>query len=95
MDAGTDAIDVLCGKVIPVKLGIIGVVNRSQKDINNNKSIEESLKDELLFLQRMYLSMATENGSSFLAKRLNRVIELIFDFIIEFCYILILIYVSF
>ena len=24
MDAGTDAIDVLCGRIIPVKLGIIG-----------------------------------------------------------------------
>lgn len=34
---GTDAVDVLCGRVIPVKLGIIGVVNRSQKDIQNNK----------------------------------------------------------
>lgn len=34
---GTDAIDVLCGRVIPVKLGIIGLVNRSQKDIQNNK----------------------------------------------------------
>lgn len=30
MDAGTDAMDVLMGRVIPVKLGIIGVVNRSQ-----------------------------------------------------------------
>nr|CAG4643040.1 EOG090X01UE [Ilyocryptus agilis] len=38
MDAGTDAIDVLCGRIIPVKLGIIGVVNRSQKDIQNNKA---------------------------------------------------------
>lgn len=28
MDAGTDAMDVLLGRVIPVKLGIIGVVNR-------------------------------------------------------------------
>ena len=37
MDAGTDAVDVLCGRVIPVKLGIIGVVNRSQADINNKK----------------------------------------------------------
>ncbi|KAF6216804.1 hypothetical protein GE061_001154 [Apolygus lucorum] len=37
MDAGTDAIDVLCGKVIPVKLGIIGVVNRSQQDILDKK----------------------------------------------------------
>ena len=24
MDQGTDAIDVLCGKIIPIKLGIIG-----------------------------------------------------------------------
>ena len=37
MDHGTDAMDVLCGRVIPVKLGIIGVVNRSQADINNKK----------------------------------------------------------
>jgi hypothetical protein len=35
--AGTDAIDILCGRVIPVKLGIIGIVNRSQQDIMNNK----------------------------------------------------------
>uniref|UniRef100_A0A8D0AGW1 Dynamin-1-like protein n=1 Tax=Sander lucioperca TaxID=283035 RepID=A0A8D0AGW1_SANLU len=31
MDAGTDAMDVLMGRVIPVKLGLIGVVNRSGK----------------------------------------------------------------
>ena len=37
MDHGTDAMDVLCGRVIPVKLGIIGVINRSQADINNQK----------------------------------------------------------
>ena len=37
MFSGTDAIDMLCGRVIPVKLGIIGLVNRSQKDIQNNK----------------------------------------------------------
>ena len=39
MDHGTDAVDVLCGRVIPVKLGIIGVVNRSQADINNRKVV--------------------------------------------------------
>lgn len=37
MDHGTDAVDVLLGRVIPVKLGIIGVVNRSQQDIINKK----------------------------------------------------------
>lgn len=37
MDRGTDAYDVLCGRIIPVKLGIIGVVNRSQEDIHKKK----------------------------------------------------------
>ncbi len=37
MDHGTDAYDVLCGRVIPVKLGIVGVINRSQLDIKNKK----------------------------------------------------------
>ena len=37
MDRGTDAHDVLSGRVIPVKLGIIGVVNRSQEDIQKKK----------------------------------------------------------
>lgn len=31
MDAGTDATDVLTGRVIPVKLGLVGVVNRSAR----------------------------------------------------------------
>ncbi len=37
MDHGTDAVDVLLGQVIEVKLGIIGVVNRSQQDIIDKK----------------------------------------------------------
>jgi dynamin 1-like protein len=37
MDRGTDAYDVLCGRIIPVKLGIIGLVNRSQEDIQKRK----------------------------------------------------------
>jgi dynamin 1-like protein len=37
MDRGTDAYDVLCGRIVPVKLGIIGVVNRSQEDIHKKK----------------------------------------------------------
>ncbi|XP_057323409.1 dynamin-1-like protein isoform X2 [Microplitis mediator] len=74
MDAGTDAIDILCGRVIPVKLGIIGVVNRSQQDIMNNKSIEEALKDESLFLQRKYPTLANRNGTPYLAKTLNRLL---------------------
>lgn len=38
MDAGTDAMDVLMGRVIPVKLGLIGVVNRSASLLFNSVS---------------------------------------------------------
>lgn len=74
MDAGTDAIDILCGRVIPVKLGIIGVVNRSQQDIIDKKNIEDTLKDEASFLQRKYPTLATRNGTPYLAKTLNRLL---------------------
>ncbi|XP_015176877.1 PREDICTED: dynamin-1-like protein isoform X1 [Polistes dominula] len=74
MDAGTDAIDILCGRVIPVKLGIIGVVNRSQQDIMSNKSIRDALKDEAVFLQRKYPTLANRNGTPYLAKTLNRLL---------------------
>ncbi|XP_047738726.1 dynamin-1-like protein isoform X5 [Hyalella azteca] len=74
MDAGTDAIDCLCGRVIPVKLGIIGVVNRSQQDIIDNKSIEDAMKDEAAFLQRKYPTLANRNGTPYLAKTLNRLL---------------------
>jgi len=74
MDAGTDAIDILCGRVIPVKLGIIGVINRSQQDINDKKDIRDAIKDEASFLQRKYPTLATRNGTQYLAKTLNRLL---------------------
>uniref|UniRef100_A0A7N6B2Q8 Interferon-induced GTP-binding protein Mx n=1 Tax=Anabas testudineus TaxID=64144 RepID=A0A7N6B2Q8_ANATE len=74
MDAGTDALEVLLGRVIPVRLGIIGVVNRSQHDINTQKSLEDSLRDEQAFLQRHYPSLASRAGSRYLAKTLSRLL---------------------
>uniref|UniRef100_A0A4X2LT96 Dynamin GTPase n=1 Tax=Vombatus ursinus TaxID=29139 RepID=A0A4X2LT96_VOMUR len=74
MDAGTDAMDVLMGRVIPMKLGIIGVVNQSQHDINTRKNISDSLQDEQSFLQKKYPCLANQNGTRFLAKTLNRLL---------------------
>ncbi|CAD6194648.1 unnamed protein product [Caenorhabditis auriculariae] len=71
MDQGTDAMDVLMGKVIPVKLGIIGVVNRSQQAIIDNKPITDAVKDEQHFFQKKYPTLASRNGTHYLAKRLN------------------------
>ncbi|KAF7257638.1 hypothetical protein EG68_04666, partial [Paragonimus skrjabini miyazakii] len=74
MDQGTDAHDLLLGRVVPVKLGIIGVVNRSQADIKSGKTIEEALQDEASFLQRRYPSLASRNGTPCLARTLNRLL---------------------
>ena len=46
MDAGTDARDIFQGKNIPLKKGYIGVVNRSQADINNQKTIRDAIHKE-------------------------------------------------
>lgn len=76
MDKGTDAYDVLTGKVIPLKLGFIGVVNRSQQDINTKKPIKQSLKEEAEFFSThpIYRQLASRCGTPFLAKTLNRIL---------------------
>jgi len=71
MDAGTDATELLSGEVIPVKLGIIGVINRSQKDINDKKTVEQSLKDENLFFNQFYPDIAQDHGTVVLGKQLE------------------------
>ncbi|KFD65204.1 hypothetical protein M514_06573 [Trichuris suis] len=74
MDLGTDATDLLLGKVVPVKLGIIGVVNRSNRDTVNRKSITAALEDEAEFLKRNYPTLWECNGTPYLTKTLNRLL---------------------
>ncbi|ODV96503.1 hypothetical protein PACTADRAFT_49834 [Pachysolen tannophilus NRRL Y-2460] len=73
MDHGTNALDILTGKVYPLKLGFIGTVNRSQQDISVNKSLEDSLQAEEDFFHNhpAYRSIANRCGTKFLAKTLN------------------------
>jgi len=75
MDHGTNALEILSGRVYPLKLGFIGVVNRSQHDIQENKSLAEALKAEQEFfrLHPAYRNMAHRCGTQFLAKSLNSV----------------------
>ncbi|KAF9614354.1 hypothetical protein IFM89_018107 [Coptis chinensis] len=44
MDRGTNACNFLLGKVVPLHLGYIGVVNRSQADINQNRALHKLLQ---------------------------------------------------
>lgn len=46
MDKGTDARKMLKGEDVNLKLGYVGVKNRSQADINAKKTVQESLEDE-------------------------------------------------
>ncbi|KAF9068382.1 Dynamin central region-domain-containing protein [Rhodocollybia butyracea] len=76
MDAGTNALDILTGRVYPLKLGFIGVVNRSQHDINSNKSMPDALDSETEFFKNhpAYRNIAHKNGTKYLAQTLNKVL---------------------
>ncbi len=73
MDHGTNALDILSGRVYPLKLGFIAVVNRSQQDIQNAKPMSEALKAESDFFRHhpAYRNMANRCGTQYLAKSLN------------------------
>ena len=75
MDNGTHALDILTGRVYPLKLGFVGVVNRSQQDINGNVSLMTARKTEEEFFQShaSYRNIAHRCGTKYLAKTLNQV----------------------
>ena len=76
MDKGTDALDLLLGKVVPLRLGYVGVVLRSQEDIKNGLPIREALKRESKFFQShvLYRQIASRCGTEYLTKTLNKVL---------------------
>ncbi|KAH0836843.1 Dynamin central region-domain-containing protein [Lanmaoa asiatica] len=76
MDAGTNALDILTGRVYPLKLGFIGVVNRSQQDIISEKSMTDALDSESEFFKNhaAYRNISHKNGTKYLARTLNQVL---------------------
>ncbi|ODM93301.1 Dynamin-1-like protein, partial [Orchesella cincta] len=76
MDEGTDARDLLTGvsKDVRVKLGMIGLVNRSQKDIDNNCTVERQMEKEAAFLSKHYPDLVDHNGVPYLRKRLHKLL---------------------
>lgn len=49
MDDGTDAREILENKLLPLRRGYIGVVNRSQRDIEGRKDIKAAMAAERKF----------------------------------------------
>ncbi|XP_076122562.1 dynamin-2 isoform X1 [Alosa pseudoharengus] len=74
MDEGTDARDILENKLLPLRRGYIGVVNRSQKDIDGRKDIKVALAAERKFFlsHPSYRHMAERMGTPHLQKTLNQ-----------------------
>lgn len=76
MDQGTDVIEILANRVIPLRYGYVPVINRGQKDINSNKSIKSALAFERQFFEthEAYRGKAQFCGTPYLAKRLNSIL---------------------
>ncbi|GAB0090122.1 Dynamin [Sergentomyia squamirostris] len=74
MDEGTDARDILENKLLPLRRGYIGVVNRSQKDIEGRKDIVAALAAERKFFlsHQSYRHIADRMGTPFLQRTLNQ-----------------------
>uniref|UniRef100_A0A803U009 dynamin GTPase n=1 Tax=Anolis carolinensis TaxID=28377 RepID=A0A803U009_ANOCA len=74
MDEGTDARDILENKLLPLRRGYVGVVNRSQKDIDGKKDIQAALAAERKFFltHPAYRHMADRMGTPYLQKVLNQ-----------------------
>lgn len=71
MDKGTNALSMLRNEVLPLRLGYIAVVNRSQQDIQERISVTKARENEAAFYRNnaMYKSMEGQCGIPALSKR--------------------------
>lgn len=76
MDDGTDVVDILAGRIIPLRLGYVPVVNRGQRDIDNKKAITQALENEKNFFEnhKAYRNKSSYCGTPYLARKLNLIL---------------------
>ncbi|KAK3944121.1 vacuolar protein sorting-associated protein 1 [Diplogelasinospora grovesii] len=76
MDEGTDVVDILAGRIIPLRLGYVPVVNRGQRDIDNKKPINAALEAEKNFFEnhKAYRNKSSYCGTPYLARKLNLIL---------------------
>lgn len=77
MDKGTDALDVLEGRAYKLQHPWVGIVNRSQADINRNVDmiIAREKEQEFFVSSPEYAHLASRMGSEYLAKLLSQQLE--------------------
>jgi dynamin 1-like protein len=73
MDQGTNAVAILENRVLALKRGWIGVVNRSQKAINENQSMGDAKEAERMYFLSSpdYRAMADQLGTDYLAHTMS------------------------
>ncbi|MCJ1466169.1 vacuolar protein sorting-associated protein 1 [Pseudocyphellaria aurata] len=76
MDEGTDVVDILAGRIIPLRLGYVPVVNRGQRDIENKKAISSALENEKNYFEnhKAYRNKSSYCGTPYLARKLNLIL---------------------
>merc|ERR1712013_597882 len=73
-DIGDQIKDIMENKLLPLRRGYVGVVNRSQKDIEGKKDIKAAVAAERKFFlsHPSYRHMADRCGTPYLQKQLNQ-----------------------
>jgi len=76
MDRGTNAAAALRNEIVPLRLGYVGVVLRSQEDITQRRSMGEARESERNFFQSRseYAAVANSCGVATLARVLNGIL---------------------
>ncbi|XWS22884.1 hypothetical protein CRYUN_Cryun29cG0074300 [Craigia yunnanensis] len=79
MDKGTNAVDVLEGRAYRLQHPWVGIVNRSQADINKNVDMIVARRKECEYFETSpdYGHLANKMGSEYLAKLLSKHLELV------------------
>lgn len=79
MDKGTDARDVLEGRAYRLQHPWVGIVNRSQADINKNVDINYARRKEKEYFETSpeYSHLSHKMGSEYLAKLLSQHLEVV------------------
>ncbi|KAF8771658.1 Dynamin-1 like protein [Argiope bruennichi] len=77
MDEGTDARDILENRQVTLKRGWVGVLNRSQLDIDEGRDIQFILEKERRFFteKACYRHLAERMGTPYLQKMLQRTLK--------------------
>jgi len=73
MEENTHCLDALEGNLYKLKLGYVGVVGRSQKELENRKSVQEAIESEKAFFKnhKVYGKFSERMGIDYLTKELS------------------------